>query len=276
MKFGHGASCHSQTIDGPTKRALRASFTRVTSVPEKPNLKLGATLAVATAFLIAAQAPFSLLATKSISLPAYVLVTEIAQLCCVPFMLRSGQARKDFRSLILQRENVPKFSLLLAIGMISLLLFAFGLGKGHPVVISAVLNLDPFWAALVAFFIAGKTIPTSSRTFGICLVIAFIGALIIAVSQSDSGSLTSIGLASFVGAGIAMPVPILAALSGTLIGKWFPKVDNSATLAVTFLTAAVPTIPITLAIIMWRSGLQIAWELIPAVTLLALSAIPSF
>jgi hypothetical protein len=56
-------------------------------MPGKTNLMLGAVLAAATAFLLAAQAPLSLPATKSISLPAYILVTKIAQICCVPFML---------------------------------------------------------------------------------------------------------------------------------------------------------------------------------------------
>jgi hypothetical protein len=46
-----------------------------------------------------------------------------------------------------------------------------------------------------------------------------------------------------------MPVPILTALSGTLIRKWFAKSDSPATLAVTFLTAAIPTIPVALGII---------------------------
>jgi drug/metabolite transporter (DMT)-like permease len=40
-------------------------------------------------------------------------------------------------------------------------LYAFGLGRGHPIVISAVLNLDLFWAAIIAYLIAGKKIPTS-------------------------------------------------------------------------------------------------------------------
>jgi DMSO reductase anchor subunit len=39
-------------------------------------------------------------------------------------------------------------------------------------VISAVLNLDPFWAAIIAYLIAGKKIPTSLWTFTLCLAVA--------------------------------------------------------------------------------------------------------
>jgi drug/metabolite transporter (DMT)-like permease len=105
-----------------------------------------------------------------------------------------GQARKDFQSLLSQPGNIPKFALLLAVGMVSILLFAFGLGKRRPVVIAGVLNLDPFWAALVAFTVVGKMIATLPWTFGICLAVAFTGALLIAVSQSDSSFFHRSGL----------------------------------------------------------------------------------
>ena len=62
--------------------------------------------------------------------------------------------------------------MLLLIGLIGIVLYAFGLGRGHPIVISAVLNLDPFWAAIIAYLIAGKKIPTSLWTFTLCLAVA--------------------------------------------------------------------------------------------------------
>jgi len=69
-------------------------------------------------------------------------------------------------------------------------LYAFGLGRGHPIVISAVLNLDPFWAAIIAYLIAGKKIPTSLWTFTLCLAVAFVGAMLLAISQADTPSLS--------------------------------------------------------------------------------------
>jgi hypothetical protein len=42
---------------------------------------------------------------------------------------------------------------LLLIGLMGIVLYAFDLGRGYPIVIDAVLNLDPFWAAIL---IAGR------------------------------------------------------------------------------------------------------------------------
>jgi drug/metabolite transporter (DMT)-like permease len=43
--------------------------------------------------------------------------------------------------------------------MSGLLLYNFGLSNAHPIIISAILNLSPFWAALVALVLAGVPIP---------------------------------------------------------------------------------------------------------------------
>lgn len=148
------------------------------------NLKLGGALSVATAALLATQAPFSVLAAQHLSLAIFVGVTALALLICVPFMLVTKKARADFWSLVSSLSYLGKFAVLLLIGLAGQALYAVGLGKGHPVVVAAVLNLDPFWAALIAFLILGKTIPTSRVTFCACLIVAFVGALAIAVSQS--------------------------------------------------------------------------------------------
>ena len=63
-------------------------------------------------------------------------------------------SRLDFVSLESRQIGV-----LLLIGLIGIALYAFGLGRGHPIVISAVLNLDPFWAAIIAYLIAGRRSP---------------------------------------------------------------------------------------------------------------------
>lgn len=126
------------------------------------------------------------------------------------------------------------------IGLGNHVLYFLALRKSHPVTIAAVLNLSPFWAAIVAFFIAKKAIPTSYAVFAGCLVVAFIGAILIAVSQVKDATFS---LSSVVGLSpywlFAVPVPILFALSGTLIAKWFSDYDEMACIAVTFLTASV-------------------------------------
>jgi hypothetical protein len=48
---------------------------------------------------------------------------------------------------------------------------------------------------------------------------------------------------AFLALGLALPVPILWALSGTFVGKWFSDFDDYACIAVTFVMAAGVVIP---------------------------------
>jgi hypothetical protein len=139
---------------------------------EQSSLFRGALYALATAALLATQAPLSLLGAKRLSAAEFICVTEMVLLLCVPFMLRTQRSREHFRGLISSVSNLGKFGVLLLIGLIGIVRYAFGLGRGHPIVISAVLNLDPFWAAIIAYLIAGKKIPTSLWTFTLCLAVA--------------------------------------------------------------------------------------------------------
>ena len=86
----------------------------------------------------------------------FVGATELVLLLCVPFMLWTRRSREHFRALLSSASSLLKFGVLLLIGLIGILLYVFGLGRGHPIVIAAVLNLDPFWAAVIAYFVAGK------------------------------------------------------------------------------------------------------------------------
>jgi drug/metabolite transporter (DMT)-like permease len=224
---------------------------------EQSSLFRGALYALATAALLATQAPLSLLGAKRLSAAEFICVTEMVLLLCVPFMLRTQRSREHFRGLISSVSNLGKFGVLLLIGLIGIVRYAFGLGRGHPIVISAVLNLDLFWAAIIAYLIAGKKIPTSLWTFTLCLAVAFVGAMLLAISQADTPSLSLeiFDSGSLLAAGLALPVPVLWALSGSLVGKWFADVDESACIAVTFITAAVVVVPVTLAVAYAQSGL---------------------
>jgi drug/metabolite transporter (DMT)-like permease len=235
----------------------------------------GALYALATAALLATQAPLSLLGAKRLSAAEFICVTELVLLLCVPFMLRTQRSREHFRGLISSVSNLGKFGVLLLIGLIGIVLYAFGLGRGHPIVISAVLNLDPFWAAIIAYLIARKKIPTSLWTFTLCLAVAFVGAMLLAISQADtpSFSLEIFDSGSLLAAGLALPVPVLWALSGSLVGKWFADVDESACIAVTFITAAVVVVPVTLAVAYAQSSLTIKPDILPAIALLAAGTI---
>ena len=74
-------------------------------------------------------------------------------------------------------------------------------------------------------------------------------------------------------AGLALPVPVLWALSGSFVGKWFSDLDESACIAVTFAMAAAVVVPVALAIAYAQSGLQISTDLLPAIALLAAGTI---
>jgi drug/metabolite transporter (DMT)-like permease len=239
------------------------------------NLFKGGLYALATAALLATQAPLSLLGAKRLSVAEFISVTELVLLLCVPFMLRTQRSREHFLALISSVSNLGKFGVLLLIGLIGIVLYAFGLGRGHPIVISAVLNLDPFWAAIIAYLVAGKKIPTSFLTFTLCLAAAFVGAMLLAISQADTPSLSLeiFDSGSLLAAGLALPVPVLWALSGSLVGKWFADIDESACIAVTFITAAAVVVPVTLAMAYAQSSLRITTDLLPAIALLAAGTI---
>jgi len=156
--------------------------------------------------------------------------------------------------------NYAYLGIIFAIGLTGLLLYNFGLSNAHPIIISAILNLSPFWAALVALVLAGVPIPISQATFFGCFAGAFIGAMAVAWSQlGDAGTSNISALAdSFVHGSwlYAIPVPLASALGGTLVGKWFGAYDESAAIAANFLTANVILIPGCLALLYWRNELN--------------------
>ena len=139
-------------------------------------------------------------------------------------------------------------------------MYNFGLSNAHPIIISAILNLSPFWAALVALFIAKVPIPLSPAIFSSCFAGAFIGAMVVAWSQiGDANKPTISQLADNALHGswvYAIPVPLCSALGGTLIGKWFAKYDKSAAVAANFLVANLLLIPACVLILYWRNQLQ--------------------
>jgi hypothetical protein len=171
-----------------------------------------------------------------------------------------SKSRRDFAALIQKPINYGYLAIIFAIGLTGLLLYNFGLSNAHPIIISAILNLSPFWAALVALVLAGVPIPISRATFFGCFAGAFVGAMAVAWSQLGETGMSNIGelTDSFLhGSWIyAIPVPLASALGGTLVGKWFSAYDESAAIAANFLTANVILIPGCLAVLYWRNELN--------------------
>jgi hypothetical protein len=147
------------------------------------NYKLGSIYAVVTALLLSVQEPFSLLAAKRLSLTQFVFLTQVAPVMSIPLLIAHEKSRRDLVLLLGNKVHYGKFAALFLIGMAGLLLFKLGLSNAHPIIISAIINLQAFFAALVALLIARVPIPVSPAiSFG-CLVSAFLGAMAVAWSQ---------------------------------------------------------------------------------------------
>jgi drug/metabolite transporter (DMT)-like permease len=235
------------------------------------DYRLGSVYALTTAVLYSAQEPFSFLAAQRLSTIAFVCLTQVALLISIPLLTLQRQSRRDFLALLGDVSNYPKLVAIFAIGMSGLLLYNLGLAHAHPIIVSAVLNLIPFWAALAALIVLKVPIPVSPAVFFGCFAGAFLGAMAVAWSQLDDANGPDLGqLASSFFAGgwvYALPVPLCSALGGTLIGKWFGRYQESAAVAANFFFANVLLIPASLAILYSRSELNFDDQL-PAVLLM--------
>ena len=223
------------------------------------DYRLGTLYSVATVLLLSTQEPFSSLAAKRLSSLQFICLTQIALLLSIPLLTAHAPSRRDFIALLGDRSNYGKLLAILGLGMAGLLLYKLGLSNAHPIIIAAVLNLSPFWAALVARLIVGKTIPVSRAVFYSCLAGAFVGAMAVAWSQMGDANRPSMGeLADNLLHGswvYAIPIPLLSALNGTLIGKWFGRYDESGAIAANFAVSNIVLIPATIVILYWRSEL---------------------
>jgi drug/metabolite transporter (DMT)-like permease len=225
------------------------------------NYRLGSLYALFTAFLYSVQEPFSFPAARHFTTLQFVCLTQIALLISIPLlMLRHPNSGRDFIALFRDSSNYGKLAVIFAIGMTGLLLYNFGLSNAHPIIISAILNLLPFWAAIVALLIMRVAIPVSPPVFFGCFAGAFIGAMAVAWSQLDASSKTGTSelIDNFLHGSwlYALPVPVCSALGGTLVGKWFAKYDESAAVAAQFFTANLVLIPTTVFILYQRSELR--------------------
>jgi drug/metabolite transporter (DMT)-like permease len=224
------------------------------------NYKLGSFYAVITALLLSTQEPFSFLAAKHLSVIQFVFLTQVALLLSIPLLTQRRTSRRDLILLLGNASNYRKLGVLFAVGMAGLLMFKLGLSNAHPIIISAIINLQPFWAALVALLIVRVPIPVSPAIFFGCLVSAFLGAMAVAWSQvgeADRPELGQLADSALHGTWLyAIPVPICSALGGTLVGKWFARYDESAAIAANFFVSALVLVPTTGFILYRRSDLH--------------------
>ena len=237
------------------------------------NYRLGAIYAVTSAVLLATQEPFSFLAAKRLNWEQFVLITQVSLLLSIPLLNFKPQSRGDFLAILKDPGMYGKLAVIFALGMTGLLLYKVSLTGAHPIIIAAIFNLSPFWAAMVARFISHVAIPVAPLTFFSCLAAAFFGAMAVAWSQLSSAPAGGDLLSSFLHGSwvFAVPIPILSALNGTLIGKWFAKFEESAAIAVNFLAPSLILIPVMVVILARRGELTfVEW---PAILLMMLGTI---
>ena len=214
------------------------------------NLRLGSVYSIATAVLLATQEPFSALAAKRLSPFYFICITQTALLFSVPLLMTRMESRRDFFAMFSSGQNLRRLAILFAVGLAGLLLYNLGLRNAHPIVISAILNLSPFWAALVAKIVSRKAIPISPALFSGCFFVAFTGAMLIAFSQLSDTSVAPFRdlWSGFIHGSwkYAIPIPLFFALSGTLVGHWFGNVEEAAAIAANLVVSASLLIPGTL------------------------------
>ena len=241
---------------------------------QKPrkNYQLGSIYAVVTALFLSVQEPFSFLAAKRLTVTQFVFLTQVALMISIPLLVAREKSRRDLVLLLGNAANYRKLGALFSIGIIGLLLFKHALSNAHPIIISAIINLQPFFAALVALIIARVPIPVSPTIFFGCLISAFLGAMAVAWSQVGEASRPDLSLlaeSAMHGTWLyAIPVPICTALGGTLICKWFAKYDEFAAIAANFCVSAVILIPVVGSFLYWRSELHFG-QVVPVILMMA-------
>lgn len=246
---------------------------------EPVDYRLGALYSLITAALLALQEPFSALAARKLQSADFIAFTQVALLASIPLLVVRPEARRDFVKLIASPRQWPKFVVLLGIGLAGLELYDIGLSSAHPIITAAVLNLSPFWAAVVAFAVSRKPLPGSPTVFAACFGVAFLGAMAIAWSQMNVASAT---LARDVIASAlhshwiyALPMPVMFALSGALVYVWFRDYDESAAVGANFLVSALVLIPAAAIRAQTTGGAHITVATAPAIVLLLIGTLAS-
>lgn len=230
------------------------------------NRRLGGAFALVASVLIAAQPPFASAAAQRFSVVQFLFLTQIGLLVSLPLLLATRDTRRDFAAALGAPSNAIKLFAIFAVSTAGLLLYAVSLSHAHPVVVVAILNLGPFWAALVAWVATRTPIPVSPAVFFACLAVAFLGAIAVAWSQAGDHA----GLVAELVKGtwaFAIPIPLFTALSGSLTGKWFAELSASGAVAANILVGNIVLIPATL-VLMHARGEHVFSALLPTLLLI--------
>jgi drug/metabolite transporter (DMT)-like permease len=212
------------------------------------DYRSGTSYAIATAVLMSFQAPLSALAARTLGSLDFMAFTQLALLLSIPLLILRADSRRDFFAIVFRPRNWPKLVVIFLVGATGLKLYNVGLSSTHPIITAAVLNLSPFWAALIAAIVSKRSVSSPSLASLACFVVAFFGAMAIAWSQIDVDSkvLARDVLESFIHSKwiYALPMPAFFALSGTLVYRWFSDFDETAAIAANFAVSSLVLIPL--------------------------------
>ena len=212
------------------------------------DYRLGTAYAIATALLMSVQAPFSAFAARTLSSLDFMALTQLALLLSIPLLILRADSRRDFVAIVVGIGNWPRLAVIFLVGVAGLKLYDVGLSSTHPIITAAVLNLTPFWGALIAFIVSKRSISAPPLAFFACFLAGFCGAMAIALSQIDADSkvLAHDVVASFIHSKwiYALPTPAFFALNGTLVYRWFSDFDEAAAIAANFVVSSLVLIPI--------------------------------
>ncbi len=168
-------------------------------------------------------------------------------LLSLPFLIWRRASRRDFAAILLDVRQWPKLAVIFLVGLAGLSLYDIGLSIAHPIITAAVLNLSPFWAALIAYAVSRRSISISPWAFWLAFIVAFCGATAIAWSQMkiDNHALAQDVIASLIRCRwiYAVPMPAFFALSGTLVYQWFSDYDEGAAIGANFAVSALVLLP---------------------------------
>jgi drug/metabolite transporter (DMT)-like permease len=226
---------------------------------------------------MAVQAPLCTLAARTLSPLDFMAVTQFALLFSIPFLIMRADSRRDFMAIMLGAKNWPKLAMILLVGVTGLGLYDVGLSSAHPIITAAVLNLTPFWAALIAFTVSRRKISIPPLAFFGCFLLAFCGAMVIAWSQADVDNkvLARDVMQSFMHSRwiYALPAPAFFALSGTLVFKWFSDFDEPAAIAANFAVSSLVLIPIAVVASDFGGQTDVSGPSVVAILLLLLGTL---
>jgi len=120
---------HSSAASGRTERPGERLVRKLAWTRDGAGYGLGTLYAVASAFLLAVQEPFSALAARRLSWLDFMALTQAALLVSLPFLIATRHSRRDFAAILRDVRQWPKLAVIFLMGIGGLALYDVGLAN---------------------------------------------------------------------------------------------------------------------------------------------------